>query len=139
MSVVSKAAARSFSLSPFLFPLPVGDTHAQFYRPSTDQTRGECLQCTQTTRIAAQCTRCNAYIRTLLHSRSHSLALAHSLIHSLHHFRPFTTECNFVPRRHTATQHPARQITALFALAGTSKRNKDLGTDVSRSCRREIE
>ena len=29
---------------------------------------------------------------------------------------------------HTATQHPTRQIAALFALLGTSKRNKDLGT-----------
>lgn len=30
-------------------------------------------------------------------------------------------------RRGTQRQHPARQITALFALPGTSKRNKDLG------------
>lgn len=46
-----------------------------------------------------------------------------------HHFRPFTTECNFVPTWHmprARRQHPARQITALFALSGTSKRNKDL-------------
>lgn len=48
-------------------------------------------------------------------------------------FHPFTMECNFAPttwhlRHTTATQHPARQITALFARPGTSERNKDLGS-----------
>lgn len=73
------------------------------------------------------------YSRALCRTLARSLQLATRRPLAAPHFRPFTTECNFVPRQHTATQHPARQITALFELPGTSKRNKDLGSGVAGS------
>lgn len=44
-------------------------------------------------------------------------------IHNLHHFRPVYYGMQF---RAASPEQPARQITALFARPGTSKRNKDL-------------